>query len=509
MALTIPNKGDALADVQSILFKQHLDILVAGVEGNGITSGCAVAPSAGMAISVGSGEVVRVGTTAAVSAATPTVSTAHATLPRLDLVVVTSGNAVAIRAGTAAVNPVPPAMTAGDIGLALVLVPAAITTILAGHITDARIDVETNSKTATALATARAINGTNFDGSGAITTSSWGTARTLTLGSTGKSVDGSAAVTWSLAEIGAQASNTTLAAIADGSIGAFGFRNKITNGAFGVAQRSTSLTGLTTAGYMTVDRWYTETDGAINYNQSQQTFPPGGELESGIFWYLRHQVVSGSGQTYSLLGQKIEYARTLNGKTATLSFWARADANRSIVIELQQRFGNGGSGTVWGIGQTFLNLTTTFQKFTHTINIPSISGKTVGVDSHLAVLFFVPFNTALTFDLTGVQLEQGAVATPFEDRGLPTEIALCQRYYNKMDIFIGGYGLAGTQSADQAPFNTTMRAWPTMTPVGVWGSVNMTSVTLLPRHVGVFWYAVVSGTGNYSFEATYEASAEL
>lgn len=61
--------------------------------------------------------------------------------------------------------------------------------------------VSGNAGSATVLATARAINGTNFDGSAAITTASWGTSRTITIGGTGKSVDGSAAVTWTLAEI--------------------------------------------------------------------------------------------------------------------------------------------------------------------------------------------------------------------------------------------------------------------------------------------------------------------
>jgi hypothetical protein len=66
-----------------------------------------------------------------------------------------------------------------------------------------------NAATATALQTARAINGTDFNGSAAITTANWGTARTLTIGSTGKSVNGSADVSWTLAEIGAAASSHT------------------------------------------------------------------------------------------------------------------------------------------------------------------------------------------------------------------------------------------------------------------------------------------------------------
>jgi hypothetical protein len=65
-----------------------------------------------------------------------------------------------------------------------------------------------NASTATTLATARNINGTSFNGSADITTANWGTSRTITIGSTGKSVNGSGNVSWSLAEIGAQATLT-------------------------------------------------------------------------------------------------------------------------------------------------------------------------------------------------------------------------------------------------------------------------------------------------------------
>lgn len=82
-----------------------------------------------------------------------------------------------------------------------------------------------NADTATKLATARTIGGVSFDGSASInlpgvntagnqntsgSAAKWTTARTFTLGATGKSVDGSAAVSWTLAEIGAAPTNTTL-----------------------------------------------------------------------------------------------------------------------------------------------------------------------------------------------------------------------------------------------------------------------------------------------------------
>lgn len=64
-------------------------------------------------------------------------------------------------------------------------------------------DVNKSVASAAQLTTARSINGTNFNGTGNITTNSWGTSRTITIGSTGKSVNGSADASWSLAEIGA------------------------------------------------------------------------------------------------------------------------------------------------------------------------------------------------------------------------------------------------------------------------------------------------------------------
>ncbi len=60
-----------------------------------------------------------------------------------------------------------------------------------------------NAATATKLQTARTINGTSFNGSSNITTSNWGTGRTITIGTTGKTVNGSGNVSWSLTEIGA------------------------------------------------------------------------------------------------------------------------------------------------------------------------------------------------------------------------------------------------------------------------------------------------------------------
>ena len=75
-----------------------------------------------------------------------------------------------------------------------------------------------NAATATKLQTARTIGGVAFDGTANITTANWGTTRTVTVGNTSKSVNGSGNVSWSLAEIGIHLSTTEPAA-SDGKNG--------------------------------------------------------------------------------------------------------------------------------------------------------------------------------------------------------------------------------------------------------------------------------------------------
>lgn len=73
---------------------------------------------------------------------------------------------------------------------------------LSGNATTATTATKANT-----LTTARTINGTSFNGSANITTANWGTARTITIGNTGKSVNGAGNVSWSLSEIGAAAAS--------------------------------------------------------------------------------------------------------------------------------------------------------------------------------------------------------------------------------------------------------------------------------------------------------------
>lgn len=145
MPWTIPDKGEGQNDVQSILFQEYLDVLMDGITGRDcVVSGCAVSAGTGMAPAVAKGAVIANGVLFAVAASTVTIGTADGSNPRLDLVVVTSAGSLAVRAGTAAANPKPPARTTDDVVLAVVYVPAGDTTITSDQIVDMRVVRDTS-----------------------------------------------------------------------------------------------------------------------------------------------------------------------------------------------------------------------------------------------------------------------------------------------------------------------------------------------------------------------------
>lgn len=140
MPFTIPDKGEGDSNIQSILFQEYLEALVEGIQGlNCVLSGCAVTGGADMTPEVAKGAVLSNGVMFAVAAGTVTIGTADATNPRIDLVVVNSSGTLAVRAGTAAANPKPPARTTNDVVLAAVYVPASDTAIATSQITDLRV----------------------------------------------------------------------------------------------------------------------------------------------------------------------------------------------------------------------------------------------------------------------------------------------------------------------------------------------------------------------------------
>jgi len=208
-------------------------------------------------------------------------------------------------------------------------------------------------------------------------------------------------------------------------------KNKIINGDFSIWQRGTSFSN--PKGVYLADRYNYNYDGTGNITISQQSFTPGAAPVAGYEsqYFLRiNQTTAGSGNNFSVLAQPIENVQTLAGQTVTVSFWAKADTSRALSIQLRQDFGSGGSSNVdtSGAGAT---LTTSWARYTNTITLPSISGKTIGTGSALRLFIYVPGNTTQTIDLWGIQVEAGSVATPFTTASgtVQGELALCQRYY--------------------------------------------------------------------------------
>lgn len=211
-------------------------------------------------------------------------------------------------------------------------------------------------------------------------------------------------------------------------------KNKIINGDFGIWQRGTSFTP--TDGSFTADRWKNFFNGSgSTRSYTQQTFTPGTAPVAGYegtFFLRLNQSVAGSGGSYNQLAQPIENVRTFAGQTVTLSFWAKAAATTVLPnVFLGQNFGSGGSADVDTTVATSVSITTSWTRYTYTVAIPSVAGKTIGSSSYLNLRFHLPLNSTYTFDFWGVQLESGSTATAFQTASgsIQGELALCQRYY--------------------------------------------------------------------------------
>ncbi len=216
-----------------------------------------------------------------------------------------------------------------------------------------------------------------------------------------------------------------------------GFRNKVINGNFGVWQRGTSV-AISTQGY-TADLWYHQ-----SYNGATISRQPTSDTSvlPNVQYCARVQRNSGATATnFMFFTQPMETQESIkvSGKTATLSFYARKGANfpsgaGAFQATLyygtgtdQNLFVSGYTGSAVAFSTTF-TLTSSWVRYSITGTIPTTS-------KELSPLFgYTPTGTAGAneyFEITGVQLEEGSVATPLEQRPMQTELALCQRYYQK------------------------------------------------------------------------------
>lgn len=272
-----------------------------------------------------------------------------------------------------------------------------------------------------------------------------------------------------------------------------GFRNKIINGAIQISQRYTTATATTISAnnlggsYAAADRWkYTGTTTGGTLTHSQQIDAP-----SNTPFYYSYNLSVASVPTIAVgswarLSQAIEgyNARELANTTFTLSFWVKATKTGTYCVN----FLNSGGDRVY-IAEYTVSASNTWEYKTVTVSggLPAASGTwdwTNGIGVLVGFMLasganrqlnspgtwlsspfatptgLTPYTTANqvnaldtignVFAITGVQVAPGAVASSFENRMFPTELALCQRYYEKS--FDYGTAPAQNTSIDQGAF---------------------------------------------------------
>jgi len=248
-------------------------------------------------------------------------------------------------------------------------------------------------------------------------------------------------------------------------------RNLIINGAMQVAQRGTSSTS---SGYATTDRFQTGSGNiGQNVTQSQQSLSSSdtGPYEAGFRKYKRAQLAAAGNANsnafveaavYSVEAQDLAssgWNYTSSSSKITLSFWFRCSTNQAFLLNLRTE-----DGSSRMFSTTFTaSANNTWTKITKTIsgnsNITIDSNSEAGMKIFWSAFYGTDFTDsgstmdawktysgssqgtdmastwltagASTFDITGVQLEVGSVATDFEHRSFGQELQLCKRYYQK------------------------------------------------------------------------------
>ena len=278
-----------------------------------------------------------------------------------------------------------------------------------------------------------------------------------------------------------------------------GFRNLIINGDMRIAQRGTStITGSGSAQFP-VDRWSVfNNTGTVTFAQS--TDAPAGFNASILATVTATGSYSSSG--YTQITHKIEGSNcqdlafgTASAKTIALSFWVKSSVVGTQAVSLK----NGNASYRSYVTTYTIDVANTWEKKTVIIagdttgtwvvnqstglqvdfNLGAGTDYDTSVDSWVGGAFsksstsgaidFVA-NSGATFRVTGVQLEQNLQPTPFEQRPIGVELALCQRYYYLHTPSVGNTqkaisaGIWYTSSQLHVPIKlaVTMRAQPTL-----------------------------------------------
>ena len=249
-------------------------------------------------------------------------------------------------------------------------------------------------------------------------------------------------------------------------------KNKVINGGMDIWQRGTSVAISGAAvGYVT-DRWQVQSAAAsVSTTTTRQVTSDTTNLPS-IQYCARVQRNSGvTANGFISFQQSLETIETIPfvGKTVTLSFYARAGANYSAAsssLGFQLRTGTGTDQNVTSFTgtanpiDTSATLTTTWQRFTASV--------TLGTSVTQLGLNFYALTTGTAgaadyFEITGVQVEVGSVATPFSRAAgtIQGELAACQRYFRIVSSAVG-IGINSTTQIQSSISHPGMRTTPSV-----------------------------------------------
>lgn len=291
--------------------------------------------------------------------------------------------------------------------------------------------------------------------------------------------------------------NSNLAGV-QGNAGPQANVNAIINGAFDIWQRGTSFSVGTNFIYGP-DRWMANRGAlAAGMSVSRQAVNDTTNLPN-IRYAMRIQRDSGNTGTTSLgIATTLETADSIafTGKTITFSYYVRAGSNYSggnftgalaygTGVDQNVNYGFTGQTVIINTSVALTSSTTTWQRVTGTATVPT-NATQIGLYA-----LYNPTGTAGANDwveITGVQLEAGAVATPFR-RNAPSiqaELAACQRYYYRMfpQSTFAPFGTGIASSSTIARIVIKPPVTPRTTPnsidwsnIGVQDSVNVYAAT--------------------------------
>ncbi len=316
-----------------------------------------------------------------------------------------------------------------------------------------------------------------------------------------------------------------------------GNRNLIINGAMQVAQRSTSKTGVTGDGYHTVDRARIDLNSLGTHTLSQSTDAPEGFSNSFKVECTTAQASPASGAYFVYMqrieGQNLQMLKkgTSNAEQVTVSFYVKSDKTGNYTLGLNDRDNSRNNSKRYTISSadTWEYKTLTFEADT-TGTFDNDNAESLRLDFWLASGSDFNSGTLQTgwestvnanravgnvnlsdtvgnnWSITGLQLEVGNTATPFEHRSYSDELARCQRYYTK-GYFRTRLGLSDTTIAEfPIYFKQSMRANPTLSATGTLGTLSSITENGLGTEGA---YLDFSAQLNNNYAANWEASAEL